>query len=276
MKRILIPILLAYLTAFAPANAEITGAQKIANLINSIELIANRLQLSQNLSIGAVGYSTVGGVVVDDALSSAEISEALFTAYMEAKAAVLEHDYATATSAEQLFMQEHNAHMVSLSNAVDDLVDATNVLLTATSIAEVAMDADTRPEQVALQEMMETDEYSIQLEEVTEYNESLVAVETYAQQAGAFLAAANNKDITGSIDSYAVQNNVMVGAYTAITYTQSIDEFVITWDGNGTGWSGYLNDSMVDAGDLYSVSQYVLQHGHMPMPVPVPVISPDG
>ena len=57
----------------------------------------------------------------------------------------------------------------------------------------------------------------------------------------AFMAAANNTELTTSIDNYTASNNIMVGTYTAITYTQAVDEFVISWDdsGYGTGWNGY-------------------------------------
>lgn len=240
-----------------------TGDQKIQQLINTIDIIDDRLQLSINLGIGAVGYAEVGGVIVDGSLDGAKITEAMLLAYQNAADQVLAHDYATATTANQLFIQEHNAAMNSLTLAVDVLADATSALLTATSVAEVAAQADTTPEQVALQEMLATEEYSISAEEVGAYNNALEAVENYAQQAGAFLAAANNQSLTASIDTYASNNGVLIGAYSALTYTQSIDEFVIVWDnmGQGTGWSGYLTNEFKSAEDIYSASQYILQYG---------------
>lgn len=213
--------------------------------------------------MGAVGYAEVGGVIVDGSLDGAKVTEAMLIAYNTALADVLAYDYATATTANQLFIQEHAAAMNSLSLAVDTLSDATNVLLTATSVADIASEADTRPEQVALQEMLATDEYTISADEVNAYNDALDAVETYAQQAGAFLAAANNETLTASIDNYAMNNNIMIGAYSAFTYTQSVDEFIIVWDdlGQGTGWKGYLSGDMKTAEDIYSASQYILQNG---------------
>ena len=153
--------------------------------------------------------------------------------------------------------------MNSLVDAVDILGDATSVLMTATSVAEFAEEADTKPEQVVLQEMIATDEYSISADEVEDYNNAIDAVAEYSQQAGAFMAAANNSELTASIDTYASNNNILIGSYTAITYTQSIDEFVIAWDetGYGTGWNGYLTDDMKDADDVYGAASYILQHG---------------
>ena len=240
-----------------------TGQQKIENLIQSITVVDNKLKLSVQLMTGAVGYAEVGGVAADGSFDDALISEAMVAAYLDALNNVQTHDYAVAQTANQMLMQEHTAAMNSLSIAVDNLVDATSVLSLATSVAAVAAEADTKPEQVALQNMLATDDYTITQAEVTEYNDSLKAVEEYATQAGAFLAAANNTELTASIDSYATQGSFVVGSYTAITYTQSVDEFVITWadSGFGTGWQGYLQPNMKSSDDIYGASQYILTYG---------------
>ena len=219
--------------------------------------------MSINLGIGAVGYAEVGGVIVDGALDGSKVTEAMLVAYEDARDNVLAHDYATATNANQLFIQEHTAAMNNLVEAVDILGDATSVLMTATSVAEFAEEADTKPEQVVLQEMIATEEYSISAAEVEDYNNAIDAVAEYSQQAGAFMAAANNTELTASIDTYTANNNIMIGTYTSITYTQDIDQFVIAWDDSsfGTGWSGYLKDDMKDADDVYGAGSYILQHG---------------
>ena len=250
-------------SALASNANDATGQQRIEQLIQSLTVIDNKLQLSVKLTTGAVGYAEIGGVAEDGSFDEALITEAMLTAYTDALGSVQEFDYAVAETANQLFTQEHTAAMYNLSLAVDDLVLATSALSSATSVAELASTADTKPEQVALQDMLATDEYSIQAEEVTAYNDSLKAVEGYATQAGAFLAAANNGELTASIDSYAAQGNFMVGTYTAITYTQSVDEFVITWADSdfGSGWQGYLQNDMKSSEDIYGASQYILTYG---------------
>jgi hypothetical protein len=228
-----------------------------------MQVIDNRLELSVNLGIGAVGYAEVGGVIVDGSLDGARVTEAMLLAYQNAAAEVLAHDYETAQTAEQMFIQEHNASMNDLTLAIDVLADATSVLMTATGIIEVAAEADTAPEQVALQNMMQTDEYSIDAAEVDAYNDALTSVEQLAQEAGAYLAAANNDALTASIDTYTANNGIVVGTYSALTYTQSVDEFIIVWDqaGNSTGYQGYLTGDFRDAEDIYGASQYILQNG---------------
>tara|TARA_B100000780_G_C21112223_1_gene449575 strand:- start:1627 stop:2463 length:837 start_codon:yes stop_codon:yes gene_type:complete len=238
-----------------------TGAQKITALKGTIDIINNRLLAGGQLRNGAVGYATVGRVVVDGALDGGKITDAQFVAYKAALDKVVAHDYATATNAKQLFTQEHTAAMNQLKLAVDLLTSATSILATATAVSSVAAEADTKPEQVALQDMLQTDEYSIQASEVSTYNDAVGNVEKYAQQAGAFMAAANNTDLTASIDTYTATNSLVAGNYTSITYTQDVDEFVITWSGNGTGWSGYLTDDMKNASAIYGANTYIQQNG---------------
>ena len=243
-----------------------TGPEKIEALINSIDAINGRIQDGMVRSVGAVGYAAIGGVIDDGVMNDSYITAEELNNYLDARDAVLNHDYSIAQSAEQLFMQEHAAAMNSLAIAVDDLTAATSVIMTAVEVASVASEADTKPEQVELQGMLATDTYSIDSVEVSEYNQAVAAVENFAQQAGAFMAAANNDDLTASIDSYAAQGNFMVGSYTAITYTQSVDEFVITWadSGFGTGWQGYLTPDMKDASEVYAAGEYIEQYGGYP------------
>ena len=269
LKTILLSSALVSVSAAVSAqetNYELTGQEKIDMLIASIGDIQDRITNSGVMTVGAVGYAAIGGVINDDALSEGIITADELGAYLEAKDLVLQHDYAIATTAEQLFMQEHAANMNSLNTAVDNLTAATAVVMTAVEVASVASEADTKPEQVELQGMLETDAYSLDAAEVNEYNEAVTAVETFAQQAGAFMAAANNDELTASVDNYAAQGNYMVGSYTAITYTQAIDEFVITWDdsGFGTGFQGYLTPEMKNATEIYAAGEYINQYGAMP------------
>ena len=164
-------------------------------------------------------------------------------------------------------MLEDDAGVESMGRtAVDNLTVATSVVMTAVEVAGIAAEADTKPEQVELQGMLETDAYSLDAAETNEYNEAVAAVEQFAQQAGAFMAAANNDELTSTVDSYAAQGNFMVGSYTAITYTQSVDEFVIAWgdSGFGTGFQGYLTPEMKGVSEIYAAGEYINEYGGYP------------
>lgn len=247
-------------------NLTLTGQEKIDALISSLGAIKKRVEDGATLTVGALGYSALGGVVVDDAFNDGLITQGEFDAYIEAKDLVANHDYSTAENAQQLFMQEYSASMNDLDEALDLLTDATGEIMAGVAVMESAAAADTSPEQEALQGLLGQEEYSIDQAEVDAYNQAVAQVESYAQQAGAFMAAANNTDLTASIDSYATQNNFLVGNYTTITYTQAMDEFVINWDndGFGSGWQGYLTPDFKDAEALYDAGEYVAQYGTMP------------
>ena len=247
-------------------NLTMTGQEKIDALITSLGAIKNRVTDNGVNTVGATGYAALGGVIVDDAMNDGLITQDELDDYLEAHDLVMNHDYATATNAQELFTQEYQGAMNSLGEAIDLLTDASTEVLTATGIMEAAAAADTAPEQAALQGLMGQEEYQIDQAEVDAYNQAVAQVENYAQQAGAFMAAANNTELTASIDSYAQVNNFVVGNYTTITYTQNIDEFVINWDndGFGSGWQGYLTEDMVSADDLFEAGEYVEQYGTMP------------
>ena len=241
------------------------GQDKITNLINSLTVIDNTLQLSVNLGIGAVGYAEVGGVIVDGSLDGAKVTEAMLLAYQQARDEVLAYNYATATSAQELFLENHIANMESLTLAVDQLSSSTTELMLATSLMEVAAVADTRPEQVIVQSMLTQDRYTITEAKVNTFNTAVADVEKYAQAAGAYLAASQDVQLTQSVDSYAAANGIVIGAYTATSYTQATDEFIITWaeQGYGSGWSGYMTEAnnFKTADDVFGASQYILSQG---------------
>jgi len=262
-KKLFLALLLVSASAQAHAQAQTAGEQAISDLISSIQVIENQLDLSITLTNGAVGYATIGGVTEDDAMNSALISQAMLLAYQDAVSDVLAADFNTAQNAQDIFMQQHEGAMANLTAAVDNLVDASFVINQALAVQELAAVADTRPEQAALQGMLQSDTYTIELGEVVAYNDAVGAVESYAQQAGAFMAAANNSDLTASIDSFAQQNSITIGAYTAVSYVQNIDEFIIEWgmDGYTSGWNGYLTNEMQSAADLYNAGVYFEQQG---------------
>ncbi len=98
-----------------------TGQEKINYLISSLDAIKTRLEDGSVLTVGAVGYANIGGVINDDALADGVIAQSELDDYLQAKTLVLDHDYAIAETAEQLFMQEYAANMTNLTAALDNL-----------------------------------------------------------------------------------------------------------------------------------------------------------
>jgi hypothetical protein len=231
--------------------------QTISQLEATARAIQSQLQLSSTLSLGAMHYATTGGVIVDGGLDTAQITQQMMADYNAAIDAVINHTYATAQT---VFMDAHNNAMTNLNASVDQLVSATTVLSSVGAVAELAANADSTQEQIALQTVLTNDPgLQITQVEVDNFNQSLDAVGSYAREAGAFLAAANNSSLTSAVDNFASTNGVAVGAYTAVTFHQTMDQYIITWGDAGFvgGWSGYTTDNIKDAADIYGAGVYV-------------------
>ena len=106
-------------------NLTLTGQEKIDALISSLGAIKKRVEDGATITVGAIGYQALGGVVENDTFNDGLITQDEFDSYIEAKDLVANHDYSTAENAQQLFMQEYNASMNDLDEALDLLTDAT-------------------------------------------------------------------------------------------------------------------------------------------------------
>lgn len=248
--------LLVLLSAIPSAAA---AEQTISQLEATARAIQNQLNLSNVLSIGAAHFATTGKAIEANALDSAQITQQMMNDYNAAISGVINAEYA---SAQTIFMDAHNAAMVGLNASVDNLVSATSVLASVVAVADMAAAADTTQEQVALQNVL-TNDPGLQVTqiEVDNFNQSLDAVGSYAREAGAFLAAANNSSLTSAVDSFASTNGVAVGAYTAVTFHQTMDQYLVTWGDHGFsgGWQGYNMGDIQDATDLYNVGVFLTQ-----------------
>ena len=248
--------LLALLSAIPSAAA---ADQTISQLEATARAIQNQLNLSNVLSVGAMHFATNGKAIDANGLDSAQITQQMMNDYNAAIDAVINSNYASAVD---VFMDAHNAAMVNLNASVNQLVSATVVLSSVTAIADMAANADTTQEQVALQNVL-TNDPGLQVTqiEVDNFNQSLDAVGSYAREAGAFLAAANNSSLTSAVDNFASTNGVAVGAYTAVTFHQTMDQYIVTWGDHGFsgGWQGYNMGEIQDATDLYDVGVFLTQ-----------------
>jgi hypothetical protein len=251
MRRLSLLVLLSAIPSVALADQTISQLEATARAIQS------QLQLSSTLSLGAMSYATTGGVIEGGALDSAQITQQMMADYNAAIDAVVNSTYATAQT---VFIDAHNAAMVSLNTSVDQLVSATTVLSSAGFVADMAANADTTQEQIALQNVLVSDPgLQVTQIEVNTFNQSLDAVGAYAREAGAFLAAANNSSLTSAVDNFASTNGVAVGAYTAVTFHQTMDQYIITWGDAGfaAGWSGYNTGNIHDVNDIYNLGAYL-------------------
>lgn len=221
----------------------------VTNLQGSAQTILNQLSAAQSLTSGAV-YSAGNGDIIDSGvMQSAAITEQMRLDYNEDIQAVLD---ATYYNAQMLFEDKHEQAMVNLGSAVDNLVSATAVLMEVQAVANMAANADTVQEQMAFQTILSNNDMSISAGDVNNYNNALGAVQVYARDAGAFLAASRNTTMTASVDSLAATTSTsLYGANVAYSATADIMN-VSAGQVFGIGLQGLLGNNIVTLSEVYA------------------------
>ncbi len=142
--------------------------------------------------------------------------------------------------------------MVNLDSAVDNLVAATAVLMEVQAVANMAANADTVQEQMVVQAVLTNSDMTISAADVSNYNNALGAVQAYARDAGAFLAASRNTTMTGTVDAYAANSGTSLYG-TTVTYSATADILNISGaDAFGIGLQGLLQANTVSVEDVYA------------------------
>jgi hypothetical protein len=229
-----------------PAAAD----QTIANLTASAQTILDQINRSQALTSGAVAAASSGDILAPGVMQTASVTDQMQNAYNNAITGVINANYYTT---QELMLDQHEIAMDHLDTAIDSLVDASLVLMTAATVADMAESADTVQEQQALQTILENSPgMAITDTEQGNYNTALGAVQEYAREAGAFLAAANNIQMTGMVDAYTSQANVsLYGATVAYNATADIIN-ISAGNAFGMGFQGFLASNTVSAEDVYA------------------------
>jgi len=223
--------------------------QTITSLQGSAQTILDQLTASQSLTAGATYYAANGGIIDPGVMQDAAITEQMRLQYNADLQGVIDATYYDAAA---LFQDQHNAAMVNLDTAVDNLVAATAVLMEVQAVANMAANADTVPEQMALKAVLTNNDMSITAADVDSYNNALGAVQTYAREAGAFLAASRNATMTGTVDAYAASSNVSLYGST-VTYSATADILNITGaEAFGLGLQGFMGGSAVTLAEVYN------------------------
>ena len=135
---------LAFLSA--SAATQVLADQTMPNLNQAAETILGQISASQILMAGATQAAATGDVLNPGVMQTAAISDQMQADYNNAIQAVIDANY---YGARDLLLDQHDQAMQNLSASVDDLVDATLVLATASTVAQMAEAADTVPEQQA-------------------------------------------------------------------------------------------------------------------------------
>lgn len=221
----------------------------MTNLQGSAQAILDQLTASQSLTAGAIYSASNGDILAPGVMQTASVTEQMRLDYNSDVQGVID---ATYYNAELLFQDQYAATMVNLDSAVDNLVAATAVLMEVQAVANMAANADTVQEQMALQTVLTNNDMTISAADVSNYNNALGAVQSYARDAGAFLAASRNTTMTGTVDAYAANSGTSLYG-TTVTYSATADIMNISGaDAFGIGLQGLLQANTVTLADVYA------------------------
>ena len=229
------------------AHAEPT----MANLQGSAQAILDQLTASQSLTAGAIYSASNGDILAPGVMQTASVTEQMRLDYNSDVQGVID---ATYYNAELLFQDQYAATMVNLDSAVDNLVAATAVLMEVQAVANMAANADTVQEQMVVQAVLSNSDMTISAADVSNYNNALGAVQSYARDAGAFLAASRNTTMTGTVDAYAANSGTSLYGAT-VAYSATADIMNISGaNAFGIGLQGLLQANTVSVEDVYAAA----------------------
>jgi hypothetical protein len=221
----------------------------MTNLQGSAQAILDQLTASQSLTAGAIYSASNGDILAPGVMQTASVTEQMRLDYNSDVQGVID---ATYYNAELLFQDQYAATMVHLDSAVDNLVAATAVLMEVQAVANMAANADTVQEQMVVQAVLTNNDMTITAADVSNYNNALGAVQSYARDAGAFLAASRNTTMTATVDAYASTSGTSLYGAT-VTYSATADILNISGaDAFGIGLQGLLQANTVSVEDVYA------------------------
>ena len=221
----------------------------MTDLQGSAQTILNQLNAAQSLTAGAVYSADQGDIIAPGVMQTASITEQMRLDYNSDIQGVID---ATYYSAEILFQDKYVETRANLDTAVDNLVAATAVLMEVQAVANMAAQADTVQEQMAFQTILTNNDMTISAADVSNYNTALGAVQTYARDAGAFLAASRNANMTSSVDAYAANSGASLYGAT-VTYSATADILNVTAaNAFGIGFQGFLGSNTVTLDEVYA------------------------
>jgi hypothetical protein len=221
----------------------------MTDLQGSAQTILNQLSAAQSLTAGAVYSAGQGDILAPGVMQTATVTEQMRLDYNADVQGVID---ATYYNAEMLFQDQYAATMVNLDSAVDNLVAATAVLMEVQAVANMAANADTVQEQMAVQAVLTNNDMTVSAADVNNYNNALGAVQSYARDAGAFLAASRNTTMTGTVDAYAANSGTNLYGAT-VAYSPTFDIMNITAANVfGIGLQGLLGADTVTLADVYA------------------------
>jgi len=221
---------------FLSVSGQAYAETEIDRLVAASRIIDEKLQQGRYAAAGLQYYAVEGKVAPNGTALPAFITPDEVMAYNNSVDEVSQRIY---YNTQMMLENKYEENMVALDAAVDTFIQATTTIAVAVEVAEKAetTDQSSVEQQEQLQDFVKSNDVTIEQQDVNEYNNSLSDIETYSQNAAAFLAASRMEQITGSVDSDAQAYNLNMSQANA-TFNASQESLTFTW-ANSTYTHGF-------------------------------------
>lgn len=234
-------------------------ANELDALIATSSKIAGQVDRGSKL-VGSVMHQAYDGSISDGTLSAtAHITAQDVEAYNYALENV--SGFSPYGDAQTALENAANTELDLMHEAVEVFSGAVVELVTVTEIADMAVNAETPNEQAAVQDYVQTNAEALKVDQTTvdTYNQSIDDIETHANNAGAYLGVAQNKEAVAFLEQGAADSNTTVdGANLAYDANQ---QWVAMTYATGSANAVFVNGTDAFGIDLYVSEADVLAYG---------------
>jgi hypothetical protein len=222
-------------------NLTTNQQSSVTNLINASSDIKKQVAIGTAFSAGFAAAAANGTIVDPSAYQYATISEQQRTAYNTSMSTFSATDFYTA---KQFLQQQAAVATANMQDSISSLASAAVDLQKAATVNQMMSAITDAPTAKSTQTAIATAGLNTEVttQQVSAYNTSLASVNSYASQAATFFRAANNTNITGSIDTFkATYNKDLSQAYAVAGYNSANPYVTVGWqDGLSIGQAGMM------------------------------------
>lgn len=251
--------ILTALCLLASVSGPALAETEIDRLVAASRSIANKLQQGRYAVGGLAYYAVKGKIAPDGTTLPTFITPADVDAYNNSVNEVSNRIY---YNTQMMLENQYEETMIQLETTVDTFVEAAATLAVVTEVAEKAEDTDqsNTVQQEELQDYIVANDVSLNQQDVNEYNNALSDIETYSQNAAAFLAASKDLRITDSVDSGAQSYNLNMSNATA-TYNKANQSLSFSWTSSNYthGFYGFFDNDMISQQEILGMGQTIYE-----------------
>lgn len=230
-------------------------SQEIDELVATSQSIRDTFKYGIQAAAGSWGWAEQGGIAPTGVVEGGFISMEQADAYNKAVADVLAATYSYDPGAQQYFEDQADQAMDQVSQAIDTYVQAAQQIILVAEVNERAQDAQEAGDErgaIALQEYMGANDVTLEEPEVELYNESLQAIETAAQIAGAYMAIANDQTLVDQANSKANDYLATFAESSGIFFDNDAGTVTVSFD-------SYNMDVQLDVVSFYVTTQQIFE-----------------